>query len=184
MPKTALSQWDTTAAGNTDIDGINIAENCPAAGINNAIRTMMSQMASWLADLFASAANVLAGSATAKAITPAALKGSLTFQTLTASGGIFTPDMAAGVNFSITLSGDATLANIANLVEGYGGLIEIVQDATGGRALTKPSSGSKYLGPGGFPTISGAPNAVTTFSYVVRSSSVIYLWPAQLMASA
>lgn len=48
MPKTAITQWDTTASNNTDIDGINIAENCPAAGINNAIRTMMAQVATWI----------------------------------------------------------------------------------------------------------------------------------------
>jgi hypothetical protein len=49
LSKTDVTQWDTTAGNNTDIAGINIAENCAAAGINDAIRTVMSQIATWLA---------------------------------------------------------------------------------------------------------------------------------------
>ena len=33
-----------TPAGNTDVGGINIAENCPPSNINNAIREVMSQI--------------------------------------------------------------------------------------------------------------------------------------------
>lgn len=49
MAKNAVTDWDVTAANNTDIAGVNIAESCPAAGINDAIRTVMSQFATWLA---------------------------------------------------------------------------------------------------------------------------------------
>lgn len=45
MAKNAVGDWDTTASNNSDVGGVNIAENCPAAGINNAIRTMMAQIA-------------------------------------------------------------------------------------------------------------------------------------------
>lgn len=44
MPKTAVSQWSTTRASNSDIDGINIAENCQAGNINDAIREIMVQV--------------------------------------------------------------------------------------------------------------------------------------------
>lgn len=47
MPKSAVADWSTTAANNTDIGGINIAENCPAAGMNNALRENMAQIATW-----------------------------------------------------------------------------------------------------------------------------------------
>lgn len=47
MVKSAVADWDTTAAGNTDVGGINIAENCAAAGINNALREMMAQIATY-----------------------------------------------------------------------------------------------------------------------------------------
>jgi hypothetical protein len=49
MAKSAVTDWDVTPANNSDIAGINIAEGCPASGINDAIRTMMAQVATWLA---------------------------------------------------------------------------------------------------------------------------------------
>lgn len=44
MVKPNFLSWDTTANNNTDIGGINIAEGCAPSGINNAIRTVMSQL--------------------------------------------------------------------------------------------------------------------------------------------
>jgi hypothetical protein len=44
MAKTKLSEYDSTAANNTDVDGINIAESCPPSGINNAIREVMAHL--------------------------------------------------------------------------------------------------------------------------------------------
>jgi hypothetical protein len=49
MAKNDVQSWDTTAGNNTDIAGVNLAEGCAAAGINDAIRTVMSQIATWLA---------------------------------------------------------------------------------------------------------------------------------------
>lgn len=46
MSKDNVFDWDTTAGNNTDIGGIDIAEGCEAANINNAIREMMAQQAS------------------------------------------------------------------------------------------------------------------------------------------
>ena len=44
MPKDKVSEWSSTAANNTDIAGINIAEGCAPSGINNAIRELMAQV--------------------------------------------------------------------------------------------------------------------------------------------
>lgn len=44
MAKTKISEFDTNPDNNTDIDGISIAENCPPANLNNAIRELMSQL--------------------------------------------------------------------------------------------------------------------------------------------
>lgn len=184
MAKDTVESWDTTAANNTDIGGINIAENCPAAGINNAIRELMEQVATWVAGLFATAANVWAGTSATKAITPDALKDAVVFNALSITAAAVSPDMAAGLNFTVALTENITLNNIANLVEGYSGTIVFTQDATGGRTVSKPASGSKYYGPGGFPTVDTAANAVSVFSFVVRSSSVIYLFPARSMSAA
>ena len=44
MAKTKISEYDSTAANNTDISNINIAEGCSPANVNNAIRTVMAQL--------------------------------------------------------------------------------------------------------------------------------------------
>ncbi|MBN9497865.1 MAG: hypothetical protein J0H39_14000 [Alphaproteobacteria bacterium] len=42
MSKDKISDFDATAANNTDIGGVNIGENCPMSGLNNAQRQMMA----------------------------------------------------------------------------------------------------------------------------------------------
>jgi hypothetical protein len=44
MAKNKVSEYSSTAANNTDIAGINIAEGCAPSGINNAIRELMAQL--------------------------------------------------------------------------------------------------------------------------------------------
>jgi hypothetical protein len=44
MAKNKISEFSSTAANNTDIGGINIAEGCAPSGINNAIRELMAQL--------------------------------------------------------------------------------------------------------------------------------------------
>jgi hypothetical protein len=44
MAKTKVSEWDSVAANNTDINSININEGCPPSTINNAIRETMAQI--------------------------------------------------------------------------------------------------------------------------------------------
>ena len=49
MARTKISEYDATAANNVDIDSINIAENCPPSGINNALREIMAHLADFYA---------------------------------------------------------------------------------------------------------------------------------------
>ena len=44
MAKNKISEYSSTAANNTDIANINIAEGCAPSGINNAIRELMAQL--------------------------------------------------------------------------------------------------------------------------------------------
>jgi hypothetical protein len=48
MARNAVTEWDVTPSNNGDVAGINIAEGCPAGGINDAIRSIMAQFAGWL----------------------------------------------------------------------------------------------------------------------------------------
>jgi hypothetical protein len=65
MSNAGVQSWTLTAADNTAINGINIAENCAAANINNAIRQAMSSVMQEIAyqgaDVSASASMSLAG---------------------------------------------------------------------------------------------------------------------------
>lgn len=40
----AVADWSTSANSNTSIDGINIAENCPAGNLNGAVRAIMANV--------------------------------------------------------------------------------------------------------------------------------------------
>lgn len=50
MAFATVQSWSETAGSNTEIDGTNIDEGCNPSGINNAIRELMSQVASWTGD--------------------------------------------------------------------------------------------------------------------------------------
>ena len=47
MAKTKISEFSATAADNTDISNINIAEGCSPANVNNAIRSLMAILKSF-----------------------------------------------------------------------------------------------------------------------------------------
>ena len=79
MAITDVTQYSTTPASNADVNGTNIAENCAAAGINDAIRGIMSHIAIWIAattgpllrvaaNTIANAIKILDGSSTARYI--------------------------------------------------------------------------------------------------------------------
>lgn len=48
MAKTAVTQWDTTAANNTDINSISIQGTAPVSNFDNAMREMMAQIATFI----------------------------------------------------------------------------------------------------------------------------------------
>lgn len=64
MAKTKISEFDTNPDNNTEIYNINIAENCPPANINNAIRELMSQLKDFQAGTQASNQLLAAGGGT------------------------------------------------------------------------------------------------------------------------
>lgn len=47
----AVSDYSTNPNSNTSIGGINIAENCPAPNINNALRQLMADVAAFAASV-------------------------------------------------------------------------------------------------------------------------------------
>jgi hypothetical protein len=61
MPRNSVNDWDTNADLNTDIDGVNIAENCPPSGINNAIRSIMGQISAFAGNVMTKAGGIFTG---------------------------------------------------------------------------------------------------------------------------
>lgn len=49
MPKNSLRDFSSTAGSNTDIQSVDIDENCAASGLNNAIRELMADIADFSA---------------------------------------------------------------------------------------------------------------------------------------
>ena len=75
-------------------------------------------------------------------------------------------------NYKFTLSGNGVLSNPSNQTAGQHGVIELVQDGTGGRTA---SFGSNWKFPGGTaPTLSTAANAQDLLAYYVAASGTIY----------
>ena len=89
-------------------------------------------------------------------------------------GATVTPNFDASNNFSLSLTGNATVANpTGTITPGQSGIIAISQDATGGRSV---AWGTYFKAAGGVkPTLSTAPNAVDLISYYVVSPTMIFI---------
>jgi hypothetical protein len=80
-------------------------------------------------------------------------------------------DMALGINFTTTMTGNRTLGAPSNAKVGQSGVIELIQDASGNRTL---GYNGVYKFAGGIaPTLSTTGNAKDYLSYVVISSTFI-----------
>lgn len=93
-------------------------------------------------------------------------------------GSTITPNFSSGNIFTVTLTGNATLANPSNLIAGQCGQIFITQDSTGSRTL---AYGSVWNFPGGTtPTLTTTAGATDILSFCSWSSTQI---AAQLTAN-
>ena len=81
-------------------------------------------------------------------------------------------DLDRNANFKLTLSGNITLVNPANLTAGTTGSIFIVQDGTGSRTASFGNSWD-FIG-GTAPTLTTAASAVDRIDYIVLDSTNIH----------
>lgn len=144
MPKDKISEYAFTPAANTDIGGINIDEGCAPSGINNAIRTLMTQIRDLQAGVSGDTIPLTAGgtgsgtAASARAALGLAIGTNvLGYVTPGASGNVLQSD---GTNWtSVAQSAAVTLDTIT------GGPLTVAKGGTGATAL---ASGSVLLGNG------------------------------------
>jgi hypothetical protein len=113
MAKNKISEWSATAANNTDIGGIDIAEGCAPSGINNAIRELMAQVkdqqAGTDADNFTVGGN-LSVTGTTTATGAMAVTGSIT-----ATGGV-TGNVIGNLTGNVTGNATGNLISVTNTV--------------------------------------------------------------------
>lgn len=154
---TALAGKASTA---TTVTGSGLATGGGAIGANQVINVPK-----------AAGSDVRFGSDDTKAVTTKSVYDSLAEVTLTWAATI-TPDLSAGSNRLLTMTGAATLSNpSAGMTPGRTGRIRIVQDGTGSRTL---AYGSWWDFEGGTPPVlSTAANAEDYLDYEVITTTKI-----------
>jgi hypothetical protein len=189
MAKTKISEFSTTAADNTDITNINIAEGCSPANVNNAIRSLMSllknQQDGSSGDPF-TVAGTLVSSGTVDITGAFRLDGTAgaSGQALVSAGGANTPTwstlgtMASQSASAVAITG-GTITGITDLTVADGGTgastitANSVILGNGASALSgnlvAPSTSGNVLTSNGTTWTSAAP--ATPFSWVVSDVS-------------
>lgn len=193
----AFSGWSTTAASNGSTLGIDIAENCDAQNINNAMRQLMADLRSAIHSTWdsilnqSSVANIrtalgLGGAAVMEETTAAQFRANTADKLLStdqvwsaAASVVLTPgttvslDLSSGINFTLAMGGNYTLAAPTNGKAGQCGCIEISQDATGSRTLAY-NAAWKFAN-GTDPTLSTAASTKDLLFYqVLADGSSVY----------
>jgi hypothetical protein len=183
MAKTKISEYSATAANNTDVESVNIAEGCAPSGINNAIREVMShlkdfQVGSAGDDLTVGGNFSVTGTVTIpdNAISGDKVEGgtinAITINTLSANPTLFA-GTANGVTYlngsKVLTSGSALTTNGSSLGVGssdFGGAgsinvsVGVAGTTTGGLQLWSTTTGQHYVqfgdGTAGAATYAGA----------------------------
>ena len=177
MAKTKISEYSSTAADNTDISNINIAEGCSPANVNNAIRSLMAQLkdqqAGTSSDNFTVGGNLsVTGTST--------LTGNVTAPTQSSSDNSTKVATTAFVQTKVGTLGTIATQN-ANAVTISGGTVDGTTlgatTASSGAFTTLSSTGSttfKALVTAGETTTVSATAATGTINYDVLTQGVLY----------
>jgi hypothetical protein len=178
MAKTKISEFSSTAADNTDITNINIAEGCSPANVNNAIRSLMSVLKNQqdgssgdpftvAGTLVASGQTVLSGTLNVTGAFQLDATAGASGQALVSAGGSNTPTwstlgtMAAQNSTTVAITG-GTITGITDLAVADGG--------TGASTIT---ANSVILG-NGASALSGNLVAPSTSGNVLTSNGTTW----------
>ena len=97
---------------------------------------------------------------------------SIDIKAMSLGAGTHILDLDRNANFQLTLSGNVTIANPANLTAGTTGSIFVIQDGTGSRTATFGTSWD-FIG-GTAPTLTTAASSVDRIDYIVLDSTNIH----------
>lgn len=121
---------------------------------------------------FATVAEVRAGTADGKIISPKVMADALGFVAILRANAASGLDFATFINASITLDANLTVGGWINKYPGATGIIRFKQDATGGRTVAWASG---YIIPAGF-SLQATANGVTDVPYVCEADNKIRLY--------
>jgi len=178
MAKTKISEFSTTAADNTDITNINIAEGCSPANLNNAVRSLMAllkdQQTGSSGDPF-TVAGTLVSSGTVDITGAFRLDGTAgaSGQVLLSAGGSTTPTWGSGFPSGGIIMWSGTIATIPSgwlLCNGSSGtpdlrnrfVIGAFQDTTGVAYTTVTGADTQTGGSKDAITVSHTHTATST----------------------
>jgi len=177
MAKTKISEFSSTAADNTDISNINIAEGCSPANVNNAIRSLMSILKSF--EDGSSGDNVSVGGNLSVTGT-STLTGNVTAPTQTSTDNSTKVATTAFVQTKVGTLGTMASQN-STAVAITGGTVDGTTlgatTASSGAFTTLSSTGSttfKALVTAGETTTVSATAATGTINYDVLTQGVLY----------
>ena len=178
MAKTKISEFSATAADNTDITNINIAEGCSPANVNNAIRSLMSllknQQDGSSGDPFTVAGTLVASG---QAVSSGTLNVTGAFQLDGTAGASGQALVSAGGANTPTWSTLGTIASqSASAVAITGGTITGITDLTvadGGTGASSITANSVILG-NGTSTLSGNLVAPSTSGNILTSNGTTW----------
>lgn len=168
MPDTAPKDFSTTAASNSTVGGINIAEGSTAAQLNDAIRATLAVVKTGDWGSAGIAADVIAESTTDAGVTIDGLlikDGSAAIQSLIDSNGneVLTGGETADAVNEVTITNNATGEAPTIAATGDDTNIDLAIDAKGnGNVVIGENSGGVVLGPGllTFPASDGSAKQV------------------------
>ena len=194
MSKTKISEYSSTAADNTDIGGINIAEGMAPSDVNNALREQMSQLKEFLdgssgdtittAKIVATTAEILSGASVTGTATfnsavvmgsnnlkePTLLDYCVKGSALGSVGTLATVDMSTANFFSATLGSACTFAFTNPCTSGdLGGF---VLELTNGGSATVTFPASVDFPGGVAPTLTSSGKDLLVF--VTRDAGTTY----------
>ena len=164
MAKANITQYSATPSSNADINDINIAENCPASGLNNAIRELMAHLKNVDTGTQALTALSVAGSVTATTSLKTPLieftdgDNALTI----ADGGNVT------ANANLTVSGASTFNGNVELSATSPVLTVTATDTNQGSILFKEGSTSKFN-----LSVVGSSDVFQIYNYNTSSQSMV-----------
>ena len=169
MAKTKVSQWDSVAANNTDINTININEGCPPSTINNAIRETMAQIKNWQ-DGSSGDGWTSSGTVTSSGVFN--VTGSFTVDAATGTAGQVLTSSGSAVTPTWTSLGTMSAQN-SNAVAITGGAIA----TTGALNVTGSLTMDGATGSSGQLLTSGGSSATPTWTSLVSfTTGMIILW--------